>query len=195
VSLLNNTSNPRDTYKNTKMCQYKIVACIVLILSVFSFVLAVPVVVQEAREAYADAVDGGDNVIIGSGKRADVQEEDPLLAQAQQEPSSSDGGANLIQSVTSTETQPASSSNRKSVSWAPEREVRLPSGKTYSEMLPPEVEPLPRPLFMDAIQANVAAHQSPKPQSKNIFRKLLGKLKFQFSRRISGTAGGVVTEG
>jgi hypothetical protein len=153
------------------------------------------VVVQEAREACTNAVDGGDNVIIGSGKRADVQEEDPLLAQAQQELSSSDGGANLIQPVTSTETQPASSSNCKSVSWAPEREVRLLSGKTYSEMLPPEVEPLLRPLFMDAIQANVAAHQSPKPQSKNIFRKLLGKLKFQFSRRISGTAGGVVTKG
>jgi hypothetical protein len=230
------------------MRRYKIVACILLILSVFSFVLAAPVAVQEAREACADVVDGGDNVIIGSGKRADVQEEDPLLAQAQQDPSSSsdwrstpsqdqgsssapnyasgthpnpslssgdskpsllstsggtkvlwnplaEGGANLIQPGTSTEIQPASSSNRKSVSWAPEREVRLPSGEMYSEMLPPDVEPLPRPLFMDAIQAKVAAHQSKKPQFKNIFRKLLGKLKFKFSRRISRTAGGVVTEG
>jgi hypothetical protein len=73
------------------MRRYKIVACILLILSVFGFVLAAPVAVQEVREACADAaVDAGDNVITGSGKRAELQdEEDPLLAQAQQEPSSS----------------------------------------------------------------------------------------------------------
>jgi hypothetical protein len=71
---------------------YKMAACIFPILSVFSFVLAAPVAVQEIREACADAVDGGKYAIIGSGKRAevDVEEEDPLLAQAQQEPSSSD---------------------------------------------------------------------------------------------------------
>jgi hypothetical protein len=49
----------------TKM-RYKIVACILLILSVFSFVLAAPVPVPEIREA----VEGGENVIIVSEKRA-----------------------------------------------------------------------------------------------------------------------------
>jgi hypothetical protein len=60
------------------MRRYKVVACI-LILSVFGFVLAAPAAVQEVREARADgAVDGSENVIIGSGKRADSEEE-PLL--------------------------------------------------------------------------------------------------------------------
>ncbi len=69
------------------MRRYKIVACIILILSAFGFVLAAPVAVQEVREACTDAVDGGDNVIIESGKRADHSEEYPLLTHAQQEPS------------------------------------------------------------------------------------------------------------
>jgi hypothetical protein len=50
--------------------RFKIVACILCILSVFSFVLAAPVPVREVREACADAVEGGENVIIVSGKRA-----------------------------------------------------------------------------------------------------------------------------
>jgi hypothetical protein len=61
----------------------------------------------------------------------------------------------------------------------------------YYEALPPETKPLPRPL---SLEAHPAAQQSPKPHSENIFSKLLGELKFKFSRRISGTAGGVVTE-
>jgi hypothetical protein len=50
--------------------RYKIVACILLILSVFSLVLAAPVPVREVREACADAVGGGETVIIVSEKRA-----------------------------------------------------------------------------------------------------------------------------
>jgi hypothetical protein len=69
--------------------------------------------------------------------------------------------------------------------------VHLPSGLMYYEALPPETKPLPRPL---SLEAHPAAQQSPKPHSENIFSKLLGELKFKFSRRISGTAGGVVTE-
>lgn len=65
----------------TKMRLYKILACILLILSIFSAVLPAPVAVQEIREACANAVDG-------SVKRA--VKEDSLFAQAQQEPSSSD---------------------------------------------------------------------------------------------------------
>src|SRR6266403_1007299 len=69
------------------MCRYKTIACILLILSVFSSVLAAPVAVREVREACTDAVDGDDNVIIGLLKRDG--EEDPLFSRAQEEPSSS----------------------------------------------------------------------------------------------------------
>jgi len=54
------------------MMQCKIVACILLILSVFSFaVLTAPVPVR--RGAHADAVEGRENAIIASGKRAPIQ--------------------------------------------------------------------------------------------------------------------------
>lgn len=54
------------------MRRYKIVACILLIFSVFSSVLAAPVAVQDVREACSDEVygDGGENAIIGFKKRA-----------------------------------------------------------------------------------------------------------------------------
>ena len=48
----------------------KIVACILLILSILGLVLTAPVPVQEVREAWADAVEGGEKMIIMSGKRA-----------------------------------------------------------------------------------------------------------------------------
>jgi hypothetical protein len=54
--------------------RYKIVACILLVLSVFNFVLAAPVPVREVREACADAVGGGETVIIVSGKRGNPGE-------------------------------------------------------------------------------------------------------------------------
>jgi hypothetical protein len=241
------------------MRRYKIVACILLILSVFSFVLAAPVTVQRVREACADAVDEGENVIIGSAKRAEAQEEeDPMkywLAQEQQEPSSSSsssdwrstpspsqhqgsssmpnyasgthpnppfssgeskpsplstsGGtelswnpeseAKLIQPGTSAEIQPTSSSKAKSVSWAPSKKVKLPSGDIISEpLLPPEITPLPRPPGRDAYLVKVAAQQSPSPgmakQQSGFFSdpmkalKKFGKLKFRPRFwRISGT--------
>jgi len=280
------------------MRRYKIVACILLIFSVFGFVLAAPAVVQEVREACADAVDGGDNVIIGSGKRA--EDEEPLSAQPlpEQELTSSnswstpaqrsstapefarmiqpspsfssgeskppllstsiatelswnpEGEAKLIQPGTSTEIQPASLSRAKSVkwgafnevklpsgrifkeelpplenehdplspgrggyqpeqptslsksksiSWPPSKEVHLPSGLIYSEMLQLENKPLPLQPGREGHQPGMVAQQSPsrsKPKSKNIFSKL-GKLssKLKFWRRFSGTADGVVTEG
>jgi hypothetical protein len=68
------------------MRRYKTITCILLILSVFSFVLAAPLAVREVDKASADGVD----VKIGLGKRADVQEEDRVknwLDQAQQKPS------------------------------------------------------------------------------------------------------------
>ena len=148
------------------------------------------------------------------------------------------GEAKLIQPGTSTEIQPPSSSKAKSVSWAPSKEVILPSGEIYGEMLPPENKPLPlppgpeghqpiqpttsskaksvswppskevqlpsgeiysemQPPGPEGYQPKMAAQQlpsPPEPQSKNFFSKLVGG-KLKFWRRISGTAGGVVTEG
>ncbi|KAF8490077.1 hypothetical protein F5888DRAFT_1743057 [Russula emetica] len=190
------------------MRRYKLVACILLILSIFSFVLAAPVAVQELRKACADAVDGSENVKIGSGKRADVQdsEEDPMkewLAQAQHEPSSSsssqDQGSSSAPNYasgthpnpsfspegeakstlrTSTETQPASPSEAKSVSWAPSKEVLLPSGETVSEPLTPESGSesswgyfdLPTPLGREEYLAKMAAQQSPSPEVASTLR-------------------------
>ena len=57
------------------MRRYNIVACILLTFSVSSFVYAAPVAVQDICEACADAVDGGKNVMLGSGKRAETQGE------------------------------------------------------------------------------------------------------------------------
>jgi hypothetical protein len=77
----------------TKMRRYKIVASILLILSVFSFVLAAPIAVREVREACTNGVDGEKNILIGSstGKRAQPGEDrEPLLAPVE-EPLSSSG--------------------------------------------------------------------------------------------------------
>jgi len=223
------------------MRRYKIVACILLILSVFGSVHAAPVAVQKVREAFANAVDGSDSVIIGSGKRGDPAEEEGLLQSwGQQQASASEnwqstpwreqgsssvpnyasgthpkpsfssgenkplllstsggtelswnpeGEANLIQPGTSTEIQPvassskanliqpASSSMAKSVSFN-SKVVLLPSSGIYTELLQVEIIPpsLPGP---EGYQPKTAA-QSTKPKSKNIFQKLVSKLKFKF---------------
>ena len=225
------------------MRRYKIVACILLILSVFNSVLAAPVAVQEVREACADAVDASDTLIIGSWKRAN--EEDSLLAQAQQgsslrlrpsgwtslppglasvldnpNPSFSsgeskqpllstssetelswnpEGEAKLIQQGPLTGIQPASSSKAKSVSWAPWKEVKLPSGKIKNTLLVPprgrtRIKAPVRGTYGYASENKLAAQPLallPKPQSMNIFSfsnlvaltklwfsKVAGKIKF-----------------
>ena len=74
------------------MRQYKIVARVLLILSVFSFVLAAPIAVREVREVYKDVVARGNNVIIGLGKRVKDLDGDtePLLPQEHGPSSSTD---------------------------------------------------------------------------------------------------------
>jgi hypothetical protein len=61
------------------MRRYKLAVHILVILSVFNFVpvFAAPVAVQAMREACADVAEGGDDVIIVSGKRAE-EGQDPL---------------------------------------------------------------------------------------------------------------------
>ena len=65
------------------MHRYKLVAHILVILSVFSFVpvLAAPIAIQEVREPCADVADGdnSEDVIIVSGERAE-EGQDPWTA-------------------------------------------------------------------------------------------------------------------
>lgn len=138
---------------------------------------ATPVAVQEVREAYADAVVGGDKMIIGSGRALRLKRRDRRSSSAPNyasgtHPSLSfssgesnrrcsphqagteiswnpDGEAKLIQPKTFDEVQPASesSSKAKSVFMGPRA---LEGGaiairRGFSEMLPPEIKPLPLP--------------------------------------------------
>jgi hypothetical protein len=109
--------------------QYKIVACILLILSVFSVVLAAPVPAQEVRGACADAVERGENVIIVSEKRA-LGGSPNKGAESDYPHDLSDTESDLF----SIDLEPPSSSGTKSVSWAPTTKVHF-----YDE------EPLPFP--------------------------------------------------
>ena len=155
--------------------RFKIAACILLILSVFNFVLGAPVPAQGVREARADAVEEGENVIIVSRKRApggnsyerDESDSDtewwtfsPERLSAIESSSGSHSGIGTQSSssggnksamltlgetevsldqqgefkpATTTENQPASSSNTKSVSWGTSNKVVLPSGENPYE--------------------------------------------------------------
>jgi hypothetical protein len=140
------------------MRRCNIAACILLILSVFSFVLAAPVAVREVGKACADGVD----VKVGLGKRADVQEKDRFkkwlddLDQAQQEPSEEVPWSNPSQRQSSslaptyasgTHPNPPSSpgeskspllstSGRAELSWNPEGETKLIQPGTSTEIQP-----------------------------------------------------------
>src|SRR5713101_2891874 len=138
--------------------RFKIVVCTLLILSIFSFVLAYPVLKREVRGACTDAAEGGENVISVSGKhRAPRQywsKSDPewwtLEFKPPPAPSGSHPGVDKPSSFsvgsesqvwstpggtevpagafkvgTTTENQPASSSQAKKVSWAPTTNVHF----------------------------------------------------------------------
>src|SRR6266576_3847064 len=105
------------------MRRYKLAVHILFILSVFNFVLVltVPVPVQEVREAWADVVDGGQDVIIVSAKRAD-EGQDPALTHASPgqlltsspdppgSPSTSDSASGVHQETTNPIQPPSSAS-------------------------------------------------------------------------------------
>jgi len=232
--------------------RYKIVACILLILSVFSFVLPAPVPVQEVREVYADAMEGGENAIIVSGKRAppgnphqgeesdlyppELSDTESGTSQPQSPstpnyasgshpgvdmPSSPPGGSKsppgpkmwstpewtdvpldeegTFKPGTTTENQPASSSETKSVSWGHTTKVHF----FHDE---PDTLGLPRPPGREGYLAKAAGRPSssleiehaspssyfdppppppPKPQSKGLVSNVksyfgkLRKLKFR----------------
>lgn len=168
--------------------RFKIVAFILLILSIFSFVLAVPVPVREVRNVYTDAVEGDENVIIVSGKRVPR------------------GNLNEgVESGTVLGTPPPQSSSAPDYASGSHPGVDMPSspsGGAESPQLPP-------PPGREGYLAKVAGQQSPsssitsehvspwnyfepspprKPQSKGFvsiiktyfgkLTKLLGKLRF-----------------
>lgn len=194
--------------------RYKIVTC-ALILSVIGFALAAPVPVREVREARADAMEGGENVIIVSGERtprgypyegggeesdSDAEWWTPSSQSARArdyttgghsgvDMSSSPSGGTEAPLVpegtfkpgTTTESQLASSSEPKSVSWGPttESQPTLPSDpKSVSWGPTTKVhfygpEPIRPPPGREGYLAKVAAQQ--KAQS-NGFKTFFGKL-------------------
>ena len=135
------------------------VARILLILSVFSFVLAAPVPVQKVRDADYDVVDVDENVIIASRKRAergnpykrldsDSESEwdrsDPEWLTWTPKPSSSSTGSNL---------QPNPLSTPGETGMPPDPEGALKSGST-TEIQPASSgkvkwEPTTKVIFYD----------------------------------------------
>jgi hypothetical protein len=88
-----------------------------------------------------------------------------------------EGEPKLIQPATSTEIQPASSSKAKSGSFAPS-EVLPPSGEIYTGMPQSDTKPLLLPPGPEEYLTKVGV-QPKKLKLKNIFSKLIGKLKFR----------------
>ena len=105
------------------MRRYKLAIHILVIFSVFNFVLvlAAPVPVQEVREACTNVVDGGEDVIIVSGKRAE-EGQDPLTQalpgqgstsvqlSTQESPPTSDYASGVHQETTNPTQLPSSTS-------------------------------------------------------------------------------------
>ena len=158
----------------TKM-RFKIVACILLILSVFNFVLAAPIPVREVRDACAK---GGEDVVIVSRKRAPrgfpqydesdsdtewwTPESQSSSTSANQPASSSNPGPKTVQWVhTPTESKPSSPINPKAVTWSP---AVVTAVFTYPK------DPLPPPPGRNGYLAKVATQTL--PQSKGFFSKL-----------------------
>ena len=162
---------------------YKIVAWIFLILSVFSFVLAAPVAVQEVREAYTNAVDGGDNVKTGFWKRNGG--DGPLSMTAQQEA----GGDGSLSTEAQQEAGGDGSLSTKAQQgaedswlwrvWTPSQHQELSSEPNYAsgDHLNPSFsssESKPPPLMADPDKvAALRAILSPPPKPMSIFSKLV----------------------
>jgi hypothetical protein len=152
--------------------RYKIVACILLLLSVFSLMLAAPVHVREVREAHADAVEGVENVIIVSEKRAPggnlspIEDEDEDLFSIDLSPQSPSTPDHASESLPGVDMPSSPSGGSKSPLWskvstpgaAGGTEVPLGSEKTTS------IKPLPLPPGREKYLAKVAAQQSPSSE-------------------------------
>jgi hypothetical protein len=182
--------------------RFKIVACILLILHVFSFVLAAPVLLREVRDACADAVEGDEDVIIVSGKRAprgypydsDSESDTEWWKPGSESPSMS------MTSMTESQASQASSPYPKTVQWAegqagqassPSDPKTITWGSTTKIFMYPK-EPLDRPPGRDGYLAKVAAQTLPQKTQSNgfvsIFKTFFRKLsKLKFWRRFQGT--------
>ena len=131
--------------------------------------LAAPVAVRDVCEGCAGAVDGGKNVILGSGRRAET------LGEGSSSAPNYASGTDPNPSVSSGESEPPllSTSAGTQLPWNPGgeaklgsfpplnlKEVKLPSGMIYSEILPPEVKPLPLHPGPEGQQLNQPASTS-----------------------------------
>jgi hypothetical protein len=120
------------------MRRYKLlVVHILLILSVFNFVqvLAAPVPVREVREARADMEDGGEDVIIVHGKRAD-EGQDPLTGHYGLTQASSDPPGQSSTSSQDPSGSPPTSDHASGVHQETINPIQLPSPASGGTALP-----------------------------------------------------------
>ena len=180
--------------------RFKVVACTLLILPVFSFVLAYPVPKREVREACTDAAEGGENVIFVSGKRRAPRDNIPYWSNSESDtewrtlefkpppaPSGSHPGVDMPSS-----SSPGSESlfskvwsklggTTKKVSWGPVTDME--DGTEVPERAKPgtttENHPLPPPPGREGYLDKEAAQTSPEGFMGNVksyFGKFLSKL-------------------
>jgi hypothetical protein len=115
------------------MRRYKLAVHILVILSVFNFVqvLAAPVPVHGVREACADMADGGEDVIIVSGKRAE-EGQDPFT-----QASPGQGSTSLQLSTSSPQGSPPTSDYASGVHQETTDPIQLPSSASGEMQRPP----------------------------------------------------------
>ena len=202
------------------MRRYKIVTCILLILSVFGFVLAAPVAVRGICEACVDVMDRGNNMIIGSRERgeapvADVPEaevtvpsaevpedREPLLGQVQEPSSSSSWWSTPSQHQGPSSAPNFASWTDPNPSFSPDVSKPLSasggselSSKGEAELIQPQTSTEIQPLPSQPPPTAEEDMSRPNSKTKNIFKTFFSKLrKLMFRPRSFGTTSGVVTE-
>jgi hypothetical protein len=189
--------------------RFQLVACILLILPVFSFVLAAPIPERHAHDMCADSMKGDEEIIIVSEKRApqgsglhasgshpsrdltSTGSESPMWSNVWSEPKGVEVPWDPPKSAgTMTGNPPTSAGNIKKVQWGTTAENQLASessgetkavqwGPTTKIFMYPE-DPLPQPPGRNGYLAKVAAQTLPRPQSfGSKVKAFLGKAKFR----------------
>jgi hypothetical protein len=122
------------------MRRYKLAVHTLVILSIFNSmpVLAAPLAVQEVREACADVAEGGEDVVILSGKRAD-EGEDPWSGYHGLTPASPGSGSVSVQLSTSPQHpgSPSASDYESGVHQETTNSIQLPSSASGEMQRPP----------------------------------------------------------
>ena len=171
--------------------RFKIVACILLILPLFNFVLPTPVPIRAPRGNLYDESDSDSDTEWWTARQSQLPSPDSDSDTEWRTPPQSQSPSPDYSGASGSHPGVGIPSNKvKSVSWAPLKEVHLSSGSIVWKPLEPDIKLLPSPApGRDGDLAKAAAqqlpHQSPhKPQTEGsvsmfkTFSAKLGKLKF-----------------